>query len=65
MFQLSHGWGISPSEFWDMTLPEWFVIAAVHYQETKRGNLTLSQIDEIEADNELTDEEWWAKYGTP
>lgn len=48
-----------------MTLPEWFVIAAVHYQETKRGNLTLSQIDEIEADNELTDEEWWAKYGTP
>jgi hypothetical protein len=45
-----------------MTMPEWFALYELH-QPKVAGNLTQSDIDEMAADNELTDEEWEAKYG--
>jgi len=30
MFRAAHVWGISPSDFWDMTVAEWYELAD-HY----------------------------------
>lgn len=32
--------------------------------EKMSGKMTSSEIEQIEADNDLTDKEWWAKYGS-
>ena len=51
MFQHAHTWGISPSEFWDMTLPEWFVLHELHRPRDKArdyaGNLVQADVDEL------------------
>lgn len=64
MFQNAHVWGISPTEFWDMTIPEWFALYSLHLPKVA-GSLTQLEIDQIVEDNNLTDEEWKAKYGKP
>jgi hypothetical protein len=51
MFLLSHKWGIQPSEFWAMTIPEWFVLFDHYKPEDKggtyAGSLTRGELDEL------------------
>lgn len=50
MFRAAHSWGISPSEFWDMTFGEWLELAD-HYagQQSVAGtSITESRLEEIQ-----------------
>ena len=51
MYLYSRQWGLSPTEFWDMTLPEWFI---EYWDRTPRvrgrdyaGTLTNGDIEDI------------------
>jgi len=48
-----------------MTFSEWFAEYEMRrdHLDKMSGKMTASEIDEIDADNELTDEDWWSKYG--
>lgn len=49
MFCASHSWGIAPSEFWAMTMPEWLELAT-HYagQRTIAGTrITEDRLAEL------------------
>lgn len=67
MYLSARQWGIQPSEFWGMTLNEWFceweLNADSHSPENYAGKLTQGDVDDLMDDNELTDEEWWEKHG--
>lgn len=51
MFQHAVQWGISPSEFWEMTIPEWFLLYEMNRPRDKTrdyaGNLVQSDVDEL------------------
>ena len=51
MFRAANGWGISPSEFWGMTLAEWYEIAEMHIaqQGVAGTSITEERLDEIES----------------
>ena len=52
-----------------MTMGEWYCLYEHHSDQqgggTYAGNLTQGDVDDLMDDNELTDEEWWTKHGTP
>ena len=52
-----------------MTMGEWYCEYEFHADQngggTYAGNLTQGDVDDLMDDNELTDEEWWKKHGTP
>ena len=52
MFLLARGWGWQPLEFWNATLPEWFL--EFDMQRPKQtgdfaGNLTQGDVDRLSA----------------
>lgn len=51
MYLWAREWGIQPSEFWDMTLPEWFLEyelrAPKEKGETYAGKLTRADVEEL------------------
>lgn len=64
MYQLAVGtFGIQPSEFWEMTIPEWFAVWEVNRPNDYAGTLTHDAVDDLLDDMELNDEEWWDKNG--
>ena len=63
MYLTARSWGIQPSEFWDMTMVEFMLEARFHYEQTPQGRAMVKK-DEWLAAAEMTDEEWWAEYGT-
>ena len=64
MFQLAVcNFGVSPSEFWNMTMPEWFALYEVNRPNQHAGNLNDDKVDEMLDDMDLTEGEWWQKYG--
>lgn len=66
MYQLAVGrFGVQPSEFWSMTIPEWFALWEVHRPSDYAGNLTHNVVDDLLDDLDLDDEEWWSKNGAP
>mgnify|MGYP000040402196 CR=1 FL=1 len=51
MYVAARGWGIQPSEFWGMTMAEWFVEADHHtgHQKPVRGHLSPDEFDRLSA----------------
>lgn len=51
MFETAHGWGIAPSEFWSMTLSEWYHLAESHVsqQGVAGTSLTEERLAQLEA----------------
>jgi len=58
MFQLSVSWGIAPSEFWEMTLPEWVEIYN-HFTRDPKEEARKEWAKQAD----LTDDEWWELHG--
>ena len=51
MFLLARSWGIQPSDFWDMTLPEWWAeydYHAIAQPGDFAGGLTQGDLDDID-----------------
>jgi len=68
MFLACVNLGVQPSEFWNMTLGETFLLIDAHRPRMEgdyAGKLRKSDVDEISGSLELSDDEWWAKHGTP
>ena len=65
MFQCAHSWGITPNDFWDMTINEWFALHDMNKPNNHAGKLTDDVVNDIVDDMGLTDEEWWDKHGLP
>jgi hypothetical protein len=54
MYVTARQWGIQPSEFWDMTMVEWFVEAQFHQGQSEKapkqkGVLSQAEIDRLSA----------------
>lgn len=64
MYQLARSWGVQPTEFWEMTIPEWFAELEMNRPNNYAGKLTHDAVDSLSEDIELTEEEWWRKYGS-
>lgn len=64
MYQMAMSWGLSPNDFWDMTVNEWFALFEVNRPNNFAGSLTHSSVNALQEDMELTDDEWWAKHGS-
>lgn len=65
MFQMAVvNFGLPPSEFWEMTMNEWFALHEVHRPNDYAGKLTHDRVDDLLDDIELSDQEWWAKHGS-
>ena len=51
MYLWAREWGIQPSEFWDMTLPEWFLEYELKGPKdpkgTYAGKLTRQDVEEL------------------
>jgi hypothetical protein len=51
MYLWAREWGIQPGEFWEMTIPEWFLEyelkAPKDKSETYAGKLTRADVDEL------------------
>lgn len=49
MYLHARSWGVQPSEFWAMTMGEWFLEYEHHEQGsgTYAGNLTRGDVDEL------------------
>lgn len=50
MYLCANAWGIQPSEFWGMTLPEWFVLYEHHRDKQPgdyAGKLTRADVWEL------------------
>jgi len=46
----ANSWGIQPSEFWAMTMPEWFALHEFHRESRPgdyAGKLTKADVDEL------------------
>lgn len=43
-------WGIQPSEFWKMTMAEWWWVYDSKVGEPKYGSLTQSEVEELYED---------------
>ena len=53
MYLWARQWGIQPSEFWEMTIPEWWLEYELNVQkdgEKFAGKLTRADVEEL---NEL------------
>ncbi len=68
MYLSARQWGIQPSEFWAMTMREWYVEFEFYNDkaspDTYAGKLTNGDVDNMIDDAELTTEEWWRKHGS-
>ena len=64
MFQLAIGWGVQPSEFWNMTLPEWFALLDFNLSKEAQQSGAPTDFAAIKADMELSDAEWWKKHAS-
>lgn len=52
MYGMAHKWGIQPSEFWAMTVPEWFLLFDINRPQMQgdfAGNLTQGDVDRLSA----------------
>jgi hypothetical protein len=52
MYLWSRQWGIQPSEFWDMTISEWWIeyeLRAPVGEDKFAGKLTRSDVDDLKA----------------
>lgn len=54
MYVTARHWGIQPSEFWDMTMVEWFAEAQFHQRQNEgqkpiKGHLSDAEIDRLSA----------------
>lgn len=51
MFRAAHNWGIAPSEFWGMTMSEWYEIAEIHIAEqgVAGTSITEERLDDIKS----------------
>lgn len=52
MYLTARDWGLSPSEFWDMTFGEWFLEFEHRTANTPgsyAGNLTGGEVEELKA----------------
>ena len=51
MYLWAREWGIQPGEFWDMTIPEWWLEyelkAPKDPKETYAGKLTRADVEEL------------------
>lgn len=64
MFQIAVGtFNVQPSEFWGMTIPEWFALWEIHRPNDYAGKLTHDLVDDLMDDIDLSDDEWWEKNG--
>ena len=64
MFQLSVSWGIAPSEFWGMTINEWFSLLDLNTPEDgKKAPMSTVDKKALIADLNLSNDEWWSKHG--
>lgn len=60
MYALARDWGIQPSEFWGMTLHEWFVEFKFRKAQNDKisGKLTDEDQARMEENIRMTDEEF-------
>ena len=67
MYLAARRWGIQPSEFWGMTLPEWHAEFEMNSgpldSEKYAGTLTEDKVLELEVRSEVSEEEWWKEHG--
>lgn len=52
MYLWARQWGIQPSEFWDMTISEWWLeyeLRSPAEKEKFAGKLTRSDVDDLKA----------------
>lgn len=52
MYVTARSWGIQPSEFWAMTMAEWFVEADFHVKQSAgqkpvKGHLSEAEVDRL------------------
>jgi len=52
MYVAARNWGIQPSEFWDMTMVEWFAEAQFHQRQNEgqkpvKGHLSDQEVDRL------------------
>lgn len=67
MYLAARQWGIQPSEFWEMTMSEWYCEFELHIKDAPgayAGKLTNGVVDDMVDDMQLTDAEWWGKHGS-
>lgn len=62
MYVAARGWGIQPSEFWEMTIREWLLEAHHRWLASEEGQAWQKKQVWLE-DAKLTEEEWRRKYG--
>lgn len=62
MYTSARGWGIQPSEFWEMTIGEWLLEAAHQWEQSEQGQHQKKKEAWLE-DADLTREQWMKKYG--
>jgi hypothetical protein len=43
MFRAAHNWGIAPSEFWAMTMAEWYEIAEIHIADQGVAGTSITE----------------------
>lgn len=66
LYLSARSWGVQPSEFWEMSFPEWFCEAEARRDRQRgdyAGTLTRSDVDELTLIAAMTDEEWSAYNG--
>ncbi len=66
LYMAARHWGIQPSEFWDMTLAEWFCEAEHRMPRGAgdyAGNLTRDDVDRLHRIALMSDDEWKAYNG--
>ena len=70
LYLFAREWGIQPSEFWNMTMSEWFCEWEFRHGDnagtegTYAGKLTQGDVDELMDVMEMSDQEWKASYGS-
>ena len=67
LYLSARSWGIQPSEFWCMTLAEWFSEAEQRREKQPgdyAGNLTRADVQELQEIANMSDEEWERYNGT-
>jgi len=52
MYVTARSWGIQPSEFWAMTMVEWFAEAQLHQKQNEgqkpvKGHLSDAEVDRL------------------
>ncbi|MCJ8334566.1 MAG: hypothetical protein MJH10_10035 [Epibacterium sp.] len=66
MYLAARSWGISPPDFWDLTLEEWFLEAEMRRPEMPgdfAGKLTQADVDDLWEVARMTDQEWMQYNG--